>query len=354
MSVWDWVREFVEDAAAEGDERRMRLVAHYQSAQDLKDTPDAALAELERGRRLAVELGEPWWVLFFEHWKLQCLLNHAQDTTRAMPLAVAATVEARKPAYDGCPQRLCVHDDLITAYLSLDGPGYAKEIAESLAYMEAEVSERAECRFCILQNRAELAEYQGDEPVLRASAERLVGVAQEEGDAFNEVYCQAWLCLLAWRAKDMTALAMHAAQGAALCEETDLPGHEAEFLVWRACLARLDKQEREAAYHLRQAEAILARTQRPPGSRYFDARCAFHAMAGEREQELAAREREIATLQGKSKHFREARARVEQCRLLKELGRPTAGAAGPARQAVARLRQPGEMAARLAALDGSV
>lgn len=354
MSVWTWVRQFAAEAVASGDERRLALYELFREANDVvEDSLDSGLQMLERGRRLALELREPWWALFFEHWKLQYLLNHGNDNTRALPLAVAATVEARKPVYAGCPQRLCVHDDLISAYLALDAPGYAAEVEEAIGYMQSEVSEDVECRFCILQNRAELADALDRTADLKRTAAGLLATAQESGDYSNATFGWAWLCLIAWREGDMLQLTLRVAEGLALSDEVDLPVHKAEFLAWQACLARHDGHEREAAFHLRQAEATLARTQRPPSSRYFEALRAFHGLKSDRERQLLTCERELTTLEGMSQHHREAVARIERCRLLAELGRPLGQAAEEARQVIGRLRRPGEMRARLEAVIGA-
>jgi hypothetical protein len=352
MSVWRWFFEYEKAAAESGDERRQLLsTLFWEAHQRLRDLPDAALAGFERSQRLALSLKEPWWVLFFEHWKLQCLLHYKQDVTRALPLAVTATMEARKPAYAGCPQRLCIHDDLIAAYLDLDAPGYAPEVEEALKYMEAEVSEDFECRQCILSRRATLADALDRLDVLEQVATGMLARAQECGDPHHACYGHRWLCYLAYRQGEPEEIALHAGAGLAGRGIVERPVNEAVFLTWQAYLARLEGDQRTARRRLRRAEAVLARTARLPSGGYYTARCAYHALKGEREEELAVREQELAQLVGKSQHFWEASTRLEQCRLLAELGRPLEEAAAEARRAIGRLRQPAELLARLAEIE---
>src|SRR3954469_10256323 len=107
MSVWDWVSEFADDARAADDEERLRLYDFQQRAfQHGKANPELMLAALEEGRALAQRLGGAWGGVVFDHWRLQFSRHYLLDYTRAAERAVRATREARKPQYEGLPQRV--------------------------------------------------------------------------------------------------------------------------------------------------------------------------------------------------------------------------------------------------------
>ena len=98
MSLWDWIKAFNNEAAANGDRDRLRLMSLFDNAWQFKKTdPDVTLGLLAEGKALAQQLGEPWWVLFFDHWRLQALLHFKYDYREVMDIAVQATLEARKP-----------------------------------------------------------------------------------------------------------------------------------------------------------------------------------------------------------------------------------------------------------------
>jgi hypothetical protein len=122
MNIWEWVEEYEAKARADGDEQRVRLTQLHPVAYRYRETdPDRALALFEEGRRLAQALGEPWWVLFFDHWKSTALLHFKRDFRDVLDHTVRLTLEVRKPLYQDHPLRLAVFDDLVAAYLGI-GP----------------------------------------------------------------------------------------------------------------------------------------------------------------------------------------------------------------------------------------
>src|SRR5688500_15038929 len=127
MSLGDWIYDFLVDAHRSGDEERLRIWEIRQRAFEAgKDDPDAMLKALGEARLLAQRLGEKWWVLYFDHWRLQALFNYKLDYTDVLELATRATLEARKPEYALFPQRVCLHEDLISAHMGIDPLGSEK------------------------------------------------------------------------------------------------------------------------------------------------------------------------------------------------------------------------------------
>src|SRR5437764_6311824 len=156
MSVWNWIHEFADRAEEEGDEERVRLWELQQQAFiHGKNNPEMMLAALDEGRALAQQLNEPWWVLHFDHWRLQCLMHYQLDYRPVLDIAVRAALEARKPAYAHLPQRICLHEDLIYGYLGIDPLGNAAAIEKALDFMAREVSDDLECRYCVQNCRTE-------------------------------------------------------------------------------------------------------------------------------------------------------------------------------------------------------
>src|SRR5262249_58918739 len=93
-----------------------------------RTNPDRTLTMLAEARTLAEQMGESWWVLFIDHWRLQALLNFKLDFRNVLDIAVGATLEARKPQYANFPQRICLHEDLISSYLGIDPFGHADAV----------------------------------------------------------------------------------------------------------------------------------------------------------------------------------------------------------------------------------
>ena len=150
MNIWNWLYDSVEEHREKGDDSRLELYWLHRHAMKVDDdNPQAAFAALEEGRLRAHALGDGWWTLFFEHWKLQNLLHKQRDYNKARDLAARVAIEARKPAYAGLPQRICLQEDLISSFVSIDARGHAVIIEEALDYMEREAPREAECYLCL-------------------------------------------------------------------------------------------------------------------------------------------------------------------------------------------------------------
>ena len=193
MSIWDWVQRSGWEAQVEGGEKA-RLYPLFQEAMELeKRDPEGGIAMLEQAVALAKRVREPWWELFYEHWKLQNTVFKQRDFKTSLPCAVRCTVEARKPIYAHFPQRVCLHEDLITCYVAIDPVGYAPLIRDALDYMDKEIAPGVECRGCHYELRADFLAATSDPDALKAAFEFL-RVCEEEDDGFHYAYGCALLC----------------------------------------------------------------------------------------------------------------------------------------------------------------
>jgi hypothetical protein len=353
MGVWDWIREFRLEAKACGDEERLRLLQLYDAAGEARKVdPKNALELLRQARAVAERLGERWWVLHTDHWRLQYLLNDLLAMNEALDVAAPATLEARKPEYALLPQRVCLHEDLVSAYVGIDPAGHADAIRQALEFMRGEVSDEVECRYCVTQCEGEFTLACGRLDESEACARRTLAMADADRERhtgeFHAAYAYCDLCEIAWRRGDWEALRGYAAAGEDLARRCDIPRKVCEFLVWHALLARRDGDEGLASRLGRQAIARMARIRALPSPAYYHALAAFHEQGGELEAALRVRAHELQGIAGKGRLFQECRARVERCRLLTRIGLPPGDELAAAREAAGRLRDP---AGPLADLD---
>ena len=120
-SAWNWIRDFYQNAERDGDEKRLQLLDYHQRGFEVgHERPDERLAIYDAGRALAARLGEPWWEMFFEHWKIETLLFSKQDARGALDLAARAVLEVAKPNYANLPERASLNLNLVSAYMQLD------------------------------------------------------------------------------------------------------------------------------------------------------------------------------------------------------------------------------------------
>jgi hypothetical protein len=359
MSVSEWLLQFDEQAYDAGDVQRQKLLQTSREAGPyLRSDPARALALYEQGRRLAESLNEPWWVMYFTHWKLQVLLYYLADYQHAQRFAVEATLEARKPAYTGLPQRVCLHDDLVNSYVGTDPKGNACAIQEALAFMQADVAPLMECRYCIQGDAADFALATGSLNGAETACQHILDMAEDETSlgtrAHHCMTAEARLCEVAFLRQDWTALAEHADAGADWNPQAQRPMLLAEFLMWQALLARRKGEDRQGEALVHRAEDAVARNNAVPRGCYFDALCAYRLEAKETELALKVREHELKLIAGKGMLQREANGWLQLCRLRRQLGLPLEESLMKAREAAHRLRRPEEMLAELTRLGGEM
>ncbi|MFO0863827.1 MAG: hypothetical protein U0744_04075 [Gemmataceae bacterium] len=154
-----------------GDVDRATLLDDFKGCGSKRRTPTLiTLSLLEQARAKAKLLDEGKWVLFFDHWILQTQLFFRRDYRNLLDQAVKASIEACKPGHRDLPQRVCIHEDLIHAYVGIDPVGYADRIAAALDFMKGEAHPKAECQHCILGCRASFESEMG-----RYDASREIG-----------------------------------------------------------------------------------------------------------------------------------------------------------------------------------
>jgi hypothetical protein len=348
MSVWDWVYEFQQQALDNDDDQRAELLYLFTQASELTETnPDQALAILAQGRALAEQLREPWWVLFFDHWRLQVLLFFKRDYGAARDLAVRAAVEARKPAYRHLPQRLCVHEDLIMAHIGTDPEGYASLIEQALVYMQQELTSDLECRFCILGLHATFQIERGRLDEAQDVCMRYLQFSGSEGELHSLADAHLLLCRLAYRRGDWSALLEWALAGEETARASEQPMRVTEALAWQAAVARQQNHDRIAKRLYRRATARPSRYNATPENGYYEALCAYHMVAGDHEAVLKVHEQHLTAIKNKGQIATEARCHVARCRLLAQMGLPLADEFAASRTAIQRLAKPATLQAEL-------
>jgi hypothetical protein len=345
MTIWEWARDFERRARAAGDLERARLAhVHTEAYSHRQSNPDLMLAVLDEGRARARELGEPWWVLFFEHWKLETLIYYKDDYRHVIDLAVKATLELRKPAFEAYPLRFGIYCNLVAAYLCVDPRGHAGAIREALDYLRGQAPPDGSDRYLVQARRHWFAYELGELDEAHALALEELAMADADEDRHtarhHEVDTYKALCWVAFHRRDWAALADYAATGEARARAIDYRYELALFLLWQALVARIEKNEDRARRLCRQGTSQMARLGQPPGESYYDALAAYHERGEDALAAWEVRQRELETTVGKGQLAYECLVHLKRVRLLRKLGRDAEAEAEAVRQAAARLRDP--------------
>lgn len=353
MTVLDWMLEFRARAMQAGDAARVRLSRLHGSAFGFRETdPDRALAIYEEGRRLAKALNEPWWVLYYDEWRLTAMMHFQRDYSHALDLAVQSTLEIRKSQYDGLPLRHAFHFHLISAYLGVDPRGYAKPAGEALAFLEAEVPQAGETRYLLTAHRRDFALGLGDLEEAERIGLQSLALTDSDPNPNTRIHFGTFaydaLSAVAWLRGDWEALAGRAEVGEEMARKV---GHKVELAsmqLWGALAAQHVGDMEKARRLYRQSIVGVSRLRMPPEAKYFDALCGYLEADENVEGQLSVRDRELTTLLNKGRIEAESQCRLKRCRLLARLGRPLDEEMAAARAAAGKLRNP---APRLAELD---
>jgi hypothetical protein len=346
MKRSDWFGAEAQKFQAAGDPVGLRMLECNSAGFRTRETdPDASLASFAEGRRLAEQLGEPWWVLFFEKKRIEALIHFKRDYRQVLDLAVKAVLEVSKPTNLQCPERVGLYDCLVAAYLGIDAEGYEKPIREALATLDAEIPEEPDSdRYLLWDRRLLFALECGrlNEAYDAAMAELNLAASDANGGRAVHfatfVFCE--LCRLAGFVGDWKTLADWAGRAEELAREV---GHECELseaLAWQGVAAQRQGDGETARRRHRTATAHAGRLQMPPKQGYFEALEAYHEGNDDPEQALAVRDAELKTITDKGRLLYETRVRIKRLGLLQRLGRLTAGDAEAARGAARKLKQP--------------
>jgi ATP/maltotriose-dependent transcriptional regulator MalT len=298
--------------------RQLFLDGYYQRY----DNPAKATQLMRQASALAKEDGDLHEALFMDHWILQTVIHISKDYVLGLDMAVQTAVEARKPMYKAQMERVCVHEDLIRAYLGIDPIGQAILIEDAMTYIEKEADPSIQCYYCMMS--------------IRASFELTFGATEKAETAtlryFNETassephhYAIAHLRMteLAYLRGDWDKVLSYAERGmTAIGDNDQLQDDLASFSAAKAMALQKLGRDAEADIAAQQAVMKAAKFAYPLSRLYYQSLSTFYLGKGQLDEALALRERQLADIVGKGQPYWEAVIRLECARLSKQLGEP--------------------------------
>lgn len=344
-TIWEWIADYLLHAQKQGNALALQMAQKHEEAYTYRQKdPQRMYALLAEGKNLAIELHEPWWIAFFEHWQIETLIYYLDDYREVLDRVIALTLELGKPVFADYPLRFGIYCNLVAAYLCIDPRGYAPAIREALNYLQEIVPEEGGDRYLLLARRHwfayELADY---DEAQRLALEELT-FADSDPDRYialhHEVDTYKALCWVAFRREDWASLAHWSELGEEKARQADYRYELGLFLLWRALVALLRQDRAAASRWHRLATATMERIGQSPGESYYDTLARYAEEAGQLVQAWHIREQELARLQGKGQLAYEAQVRIKRVRLLRLLQRPWEQEHSAALAAIARLRAP--------------
>ena len=149
MDIWSWVFETQKQLDENGHGRLSDLIGRLPSAV-IEDENDEVEAIVPEALGLARSLELPWVEIFVRHWHLQAL-GGGYDV---LPEAIDLLDFSHGEQGEGCPQSVCVVQDLARAYEGADGPGFAQERLDVADETLARIDPSWPCFACISSERS--------------------------------------------------------------------------------------------------------------------------------------------------------------------------------------------------------
>ena len=290
------------------------------------------------------------------HWLLQTLNCFAGRYGEALDVGVRAVVKAKGPQYANFTTRICLHEDLISAYIGVDPEGYETEIRDLLDYMRAEIAPNAQCAFCLRYRSFDLEWWLENFEAASEIAHDALAKAQSGWyGQWHRVGYLGELCDLACASGGMGAdqMADWAREREELARRASRTSVYASCALHQACGLRQGGDETGAKKQLKRARSLF-KTHGPTGFEGYFIAARYYAQIGDEWDAVAALcDAELDILRDKSAPARTARVHRWKCQSLARVGKLDAQSLQSAREIAGKLRAPRAELKRLDLLSES-
>lgn len=318
-NIWLWIHGLEWRATIGNDENRLKMVDLLWAMLDtLEDDPNLALQYGSQSRRIGELLGEKWWVQMLNHWELQARFNFLADYNGTIELASRSAVEVRLPEYQGFPQRICLHEDLISAYVGQDPIGNRDLIEQALDYMESGVDPRVECYSCLHNLKLDFATLTCAPEEALQVAQRAANVAEKSSHHLTYIYTT--MVELAYQLRDWENLLEWATLAESHARKAGWDHRIASNQLWLATYARHIGNTLQSGRLFQQATHRAATYGAFLGMGYYTALTAYHETGERLNDALQAQVILLKQLVGRAKPFDECTTRLEIIRLKQAIG----------------------------------
>jgi hypothetical protein len=343
MSDWAELRQRIDAWVEVGDEDRLQLVDLFYESHDHRETnPEYQLKLLTIGRNEARRLKEPWWVLFFESWRLTVMTSDLHDFASARPLVWELLAQLNSREWQDHSEAHSIRTNGLYTYLQVDPLGYRDELDQGFAALDGQITkEPVSERFVLSYRWTEyLVETQSWEAALESALRFRSLVQQGESSDWWNCWSLFLLCGTCHSLGRIDELATYAEEMTARSEDAhQLLRAHATGLVWSAVAHRIRGDEDSAARSFDRGTYFLEDLS-SEHEICADALAAYHELKGDWNAVLGVHERELNAISGKGRLHRECIIHMERCRLLSRLGNLTEQDLAVTRESISRMLKP--------------
>jgi len=344
---WDEFEQRVSLWQKEGDVERLHLAElHYEAFLCHETDPDRTLAIYTQGRDEARRLNEPWWVLFYESWRLNALTSHAMDYARALPIAMDLMVLFNSPEGRSHPDRRMVLDNVLYTYISIDPHGFQSEIERGATYLDTLIEQGpVGPRFVFNHRRLCFLAGMGRWNEAYDFGNQSLALVDQSPNQHTRMWHGAWTlhrhCRTCHELGRMEELEDHSDNLREIsAKHGQLRRTQADGWLWHAFIQRSKGMEKPASRAFLRGMKFLSGLERRD-SICADPMAAYFEACGNWDAALEVRDRELADVTKKGMFHRVCEVHLERCRILKQSGDLNLEHLNHARLAADKLRNPG-------------
>ncbi|HFE44312.1 MAG TPA: hypothetical protein ENJ18_02300 [Nannocystis exedens] len=187
MDIWGWVSATKKQLREGGNERLASLMSALPTM--VCDNEHARVEALvPEALALARAAKQPWVEVFIRHWLLQSRVFHRHEVGRSRREAVSLLEFANREETEGCPQSICVTQDLAGCYARVDGPGYVSERLQVARETLSKIDPSWPCYACISSEYADALIDGGEEEEALRFIRAQVAEAAASGEFLQEEF----------------------------------------------------------------------------------------------------------------------------------------------------------------------
>jgi tetratricopeptide (TPR) repeat protein len=323
INLWDWFKASDEKARAANNTQRLQLKQIYRRGWDNIEIgrSDEARAEFERGYKLAQQLDEPWWELYFGNWICETI-THKRQYIEALDVCMKQIVKMQHPRYQEHPHQAVIYYRLAQIYFAIDALGYEAEIDEALHTIENGMPLDRDTHQRVYFLRAAMP-YKNED--WNTAYERLLEyLSCIEGDPFRQ------------RSGYNLKADIHYARGeledalasCKLREEVErrskMATTSAYAVIWQGIFSRYLGNESDAAASYQRGMVEYANLKIAPDSdsEFYRLAALYHAIGNNLEEALALQDKELAIDKRSGSVDDEFYCRLNRCYLLNRMQKP--------------------------------
>ncbi len=319
--IWRWIQNKHHNAYYGGNETELQMMElFWKMLNTMEGDPQSALSYCRQARRIAELLDDKWFIQLLNHWELQMRYSFIGDFTGTLELATKATVEVRLPEYQTFPQRICLHEDLISGYAEQDPIGNQDLVKQALDYMEQEVDPKVDCFICLNSLKLDFVRTTSTTETTIQAALKSIPVAERS----EHHLCYVYIVLVesAYQLKQWDNLLTWAIEAESNARKAERDRYLASATLWLALYAEHIGDTNRAKMLFEQAQHRANRYGAFLGKAYYTALTQYHEHGGRLQEALDTQVIYLELLIDKSKPFGESLARLEIIRLKKALSQP--------------------------------